>query len=370
MRRLSSILPALVALVLLAVACGGGGNAGNPQAAQSQAASPAPGAGTRTGGGLSGSLVGAGATFPEPLYQKWIQDYTKIQPGVSINYQGVGSGAGVTQFTAKSTDFGASDAFMKDAEIATAEQNCGCKVLHVPTVFGAVVMAYNLPELKSLTLDGPTLANIFLGKITKYNDPAIAALNPRATLPDREIRVAHRSDASGTTSIFTTYLASVSPAWESGPGAGKEIQWPAGQGGQGNDGVAALVKQNEGAMGYVEFSYALSNKLPAVTMRNKDGNAVKPALESTAAAAQSLQIPDDLRFNVLGVGGQGYPIVGATWILVRSRGYDTAKADALKGFLTWALHNGDADARQLGYAPTPDSLRQKALAKVAMITGG
>lgn len=363
------MLAGLAALALLAVACGGG-NAGNPQAVQTPPESPAPGTGTATGGGLSASLVGAGATFPEPLYQKWIQDFGKTQPGVTINYQGVGSGAGVTQFTAKSTDFGASDAFMKDEEIAAAEQGCGCKVLHIPTVFGAVVVPYNLPAVQSLTLDGPTLASIFLGKVKKYNDPAVAALNPGVQLPDRDILVAHRSDGSGTTSIFTTYLASVSPEWKSGPGAGKEIQWPAGQGGQGNDGVAALVKQNEGAMGYVELSYALSNELPVATMRNKDGNAVKPTLESTAAAAQSLQIPDDLRFNVGGVGGQGYPIVGATWILARTAGYDQAKADALKGFLTWALRNGDADASQLFYATLPDALEQKAMAKVGMINGG
>ncbi|MFZ0493899.1 MAG: phosphate ABC transporter substrate-binding protein PstS [Acidimicrobiia bacterium] len=318
---------------------------------------------------MQADLLGAGASFPAPIYQEWIGAYQSVEPDVSINYQSIGSGGGVEQFIGQQTDFGASDAFLKDDEIAAAQAARGCDPIHIPTVFGAVAVAYNVEGLDSLTLSGSVLADIFLGTITKWNDPAIAALNPDVTMPDEDIIVAHRSDGSGTTSIFTTYLSSVSDAWKSGPGAGKEVEWaaPNSVGGEKNDGVTAQIQQNPGAVGYIELSYAMENDIPIAKMVNGDGNAIEPTLESTAAAADGITIPDDLRFNILNVGGEGYPIAGATWLLAWKCGYDQAKADALKAWITWDLKNGDDLARELLYSPLPDSLQEKALAKVDLI---
>lgn len=322
------------------------------------------------GSGPSADLLGAGATFPDPVYQEWIGAFIGDNPGVSITYEPIGSGGGIEQFTAQSTDFGGSDAFMKDDELAAAEDAWGCDVVHIPTVFGAVAVAYNLAGVDSLTLDSDTLAKIFLGDITKWDDPAIAALNSGVALPDEDIIVAHRSDGSGTTNIFTTYLDDESSDWSSQVGKGKEVSWPTGVGGQGNDGVAAAIAQNDGGIGYVELSYALENGLSTAALVNADGNAIEPSLESTAAAADGIEIPDDLRFNILGVGGQGYPIAGATWILAPTCGLDASKGEALKAFLTWALENGDGIAQELNYAPIGDSLQEKSLANVARINEG
>jgi phosphate transport system substrate-binding protein len=332
--------------------------------------SPAPSAQGSAGGsgsGLQADLLGAGATFPDPVYQEWIGAFVGMETGVTITYEPIGSGGGVEQFIAQSTDFGGSDAYMKDDEVAAAEQARGCSVLHIPTVFGAVAVAYNLSGVDNLTLDSDTLARIFLGTITKWNDAAIAALNSGVSLPDEDIIVAHRSDGSGTSSIFTTYLDHESADWSAQVGRGKEVSWPVGVGGQGNDGVAAAISQNDGGIGYVELSYAIENGLSVTKMVNADGNAIEPTLESTAAAADGITIPDDLRFNILDVGGDGYPIAGATWILAYTCGYDADKADVLKAFLTYALEQGDATAESLLYAPIGASLQEKSLANVARI---
>ncbi|HEX6140002.1 MAG TPA: phosphate ABC transporter substrate-binding protein PstS [Candidatus Limnocylindria bacterium] len=347
-------IPAALVAALLA-ACGG-------QGATSSAGSP--------GAGMNADLLGAGATFPDPLYQEWIGAFVGDNPGVTITYEPIGSGGGVEQFTAKSTDFGGSDAFMTDDELAAAQDAWGCDVVHIPTVFGAVAVAYNLSGVESLTLDSETLAAIFLGEVTQWNDPAIADLNEGVSLPDEPVIVAHRSDGSGTTSIFTTYLDDESADWHDQVGKGKEVGWPVGVGGQGNDGVAAAIAQNDGGIGYVELSYAIQNDLSVASMVNADGKAIEPSLESTAAAADGIEIPDDLRFSILDVGGDGYPIAGATWILAPTCGMDATKADALKAFLTWALQGGDGTAEELLYAPIGEALQDKALANVERINEG
>lgn len=372
MRSRNALLALMAGLSLVAAACGGEPNAGDPTQARDEGPPPEDVAGQAgQGDGLGGELVGAGATFPDPLYQEWIGEFTsQVEPGVSINYQAIGSGGGVEQFIGQSTDFGGSDAYLTDDELADAADARGCEPLHIPTVFGAVAPAFNVEGLDELVLDGPTLAGIFLGEITHFDDDAIAELNPDIDLPDQEITVVHRSDGSGTTSIFTTYLDDVSEAWSEQVGAGKEVQWPTGVGGNGNDGVAAGIQQNPGALGYVELSFALENDIATVTMVNADGNPVQPSLESTAAAADGIDIPDDLRFDILDVGGQGFPIAGATWVLAWECGYDESTADNLKAFLTWALEEGDATAQELLYAPVGDSLREQALANVEEINAG
>ena len=324
---------------------------------------------TTTSAALSADLNGAGATFPQPLYVEWIGAFQKVQPGVKINYQGVGSGAGIQQFTAQTVDFGASDAYMKPAEITAAEAaRAGAKVLLIPTVFGSITLAYNLPGVDKLNLDSDTLAAIFLGKITKWNDAKIAALNAGVTLPSTAIQTVHRSDSSGTTNAFTSYLTAVNADWKAGPGAGKIVKWLGGVGGQGNDGVAAVVKQTVGAVGYVELAYAVQNKMAVANMKNKSGAFVAPSLESTSAAADMAQIPADLNLSVSdSVNPAAYPIVTATYILAYDKMPDAAKAAALKAFLTWALNDGTSVAQQLGYAPLPSAVRDAAIAKVNAI---
>jgi phosphate transport system substrate-binding protein len=355
-------LVAVLALTILVVAatsvlvagCGSGEEATTTTAASLAAA----------------DLNGAGATFPQPLYVEWIGNFQTANPGVTINYQGVGSGAGIQQFTAQTVDFGASDAFMKAEEITAAEAaRTGATVIQVPTVFGAIVLAYNLPSVTDLKLDSDTLAGIFLGTITKWNDPAIAALNSGVTLPDTAIQTVHRSDSSGTTNAFTKYLTAVNDEWKNGPGAGKEITWPVGVGGKGNDGVAAVVKQTEGSIGYVELAYAVQNSMTMAQMKNKSGAFITPSLESTSAAADGITIPADLNLTVSNsANAAAYPIVTSTYILAYDKMPDAAKAAALRAFLNWALgDDGTAVAKQLGYAPLPSALKDAALAKVALI---
>lgn len=371
MRTSTKLSALLLVLALVLAACGGDDGATDETERAGETATSAMTGGT--GGGdmeLSADLLGAGASFPAPIYQEWIGEYSaNVQPGVSINYQSIGSGGGVEQFIGQQTDFGASDAFLSDDELAAAADARGCDAVHVPTVFGAVSMGYNLEGVDSLALDGDTLANIFLGSISSWSDPAIAALNEGVTLPDEPIIVAHRSDGSGTTSIFTTYLSDVSDDWANGPGAGKEIEWPAPNsvGGEKNDGVAAQIQQNPGAIGYIELSYAMETGIPVADMINGDGNAITPTLDSTAAAADGIDIPDDLRFNILGVGGDGYPIAGATWLLVWKCGYDPGVADALADWITWNLTEGDDLAKELLYSPLPDSLQERALANLDLL---
>src|SRR5436190_13035626 len=293
----------MLALIAPALAACGGSTGTVSQSAG--AATSAPAANPASANGASGDavkLTGSGASFPDPIYQKWLKDYQAVAPNVTINYQSVGSGQGRKDFFGGVTDFGATDKFASDTELSAAKTGpLHSEVLHIPTVLGAVVATYNLPGVEKLQFSGPTLANIFLGSITKWNDPQIAADNPGVALPDTEIVVAHRSDGSGTTSIFTTYLSSVSPDWKAKVGAGDTVQWPVGQGGEKNPGVAAIVTQTEGAIGYVELIYALANKLPTPAIKNAAGSFVAPSLESVSAAAQGFltQTPDDLRINIV-----------------------------------------------------------------------
>ena len=325
-----------------------------------------------TAAALQANLNGAGATFPQPVYIQWIGQFQSENHGVKINYQGVGSGAGITQFTAQTLDFGASDAFMKPTELQAAQAaRPGATVLQIPTVFGSICLAYNLPGVKNLKLDNATLANIFLGKITKWNDPALKSLNPGVKLPTSAIYTVHRSDSSGTTNVFTSYLASVNAAWNAGPGVGKTVKWPKGVGGSGNAGVAALVKGTRGAIGYVELAYATLNKISVAQMKNKSGKFITPSLASTAAAAQGIKIPAD--FNLLplvsnSANAQAYPIVTSTYLLAYNKWPDAGKAAAFKAFVTWALgSDGTKVAQSLGYAPLPSALHSAVLQEISQI---
>ncbi len=310
-------------------------------------------------------LTGAGATFPNPIYSKWILEYKKVDPSVSINYQAIGSGGGQKQILEGTVDFGATDGPMSDESLAKAPS----KILHIPTVAGAVAITYNLPGVSSLKLDGPTLANIYLGKITKWNDPAIVGLNSGTKLPATDIAVAHRADGSGTTFIFTDYLGVVSPDWKAKAGkSNTTVNWPAGIGGKGNDGVAGLVKQTPGAIGYVELIYAAQNKLQTADLKNADGVFVKPTLEGITAAIATATIPDDFRFSMVNAPGKdSYPISGVTWLLVYEQQKDAAKGKALVGFLKWALTEGEKETKALDYAPLPDEIQKKVLARIATI---
>lgn len=310
------------------------------------------------------SLTGAGATFPNPIYQKWFSDYGKANAGITFNYQAIGSGGGQKQILEGTVDFGASDGPMDDASLAKAPG----KILHIPTVAGAVSVIYNLSGVTSLKLDGPTLADIYLGKITKWSDAAIAKQNGGAKLPDKDIAVVHRADGSGTSFIFTDYLANVSPEWKTKVGVKTAVSWPAGVGGNKSDGVTSLVKQTDGAIGYVEQAYATQNKLAVVELKNADGNYVKPTLEGVTAAMATATIPEDFRFSMVNAkGATAYPIAGATWLLVYEQQKDAAKGKALVGFLKWALTEGEKTAKGLDYAPLPDALQKRVLDRIASI---
>ncbi|HXI21128.1 MAG TPA: phosphate ABC transporter substrate-binding protein PstS [Gemmatimonadales bacterium] len=300
------------------------------------------------------ALTGAGATFPNPIYSKWFDAYSK-KTGVKINYQAIGSGGGIKQYTEGTVDFGASDGPMTDDQIAAVHG----EVVHIPTVLGAVVLTWNVPALGStqLKLDGPTIADIYLGKITKWNDQRLAALNPGVKLPDQDIIVVHRSDGSGTTYIFTDYLSKVSPEWKTKVGNATSVNWPVGLGGKGNDGVTGQVKQTEGAIGYVELIYAVANKLPFAEVRNAAGHFINPSLESTTAAAASARFEKNTDFRVSitnAPGAEAYPIASFTWLLVRPKMADPAKAKAFHDFLRWMI-SPDAQnmAPELEYASLP-----------------
>jgi phosphate transport system substrate-binding protein len=293
-------------------------------------------------------ITGAGATFPNPLYSKWFSEFNKVNPDLRFNYQAIGSGGGIQQFTAGTVDFGATDAPMTPEEMAKAPD-----AVHVPTVLGAVVVTYNAP-FTGLKLTPELLANIFLGKVTKWNDPALAKVNPDIKFPDVAITVVRRSDGSGTTSIFTDYLAKVSPEWKEKVGAGKSVSWPVGLGGKGNDGVTGLIKQTPGAIGYVELAYANQNKMPLTAIRNRDGNFVLPSLESTSAAAAGVTMPADYRVSLTDASGkEAYPMASFTYLLIHADAKDKAKGEALANFLWWAVHAGQAYAAPLDYAPLP-----------------
>jgi phosphate transport system substrate-binding protein len=309
-------------------------------------------------------INGAGATFPYPIYSKWFNEYAKVDPSARFNYQSIGSGGGQKQITARTVDFGASDGPMSDENLAKAPG----KILHIPTVAGADVITYNLPGNPKLKLDADTIVNLFLGNITKWNDPKIAALNPDVKLPDLPVIVVHRSDGSGTTYIFVDYLSSISPVWADTVGKGTSVKWPVGLGGKGNEGVAGQVKQLPGAVGYVELIYAKQNRMPYADVKNAAGSFVTPSIESVTAALATATIPDDFRFSMVNApGDQAYPISGATWLLVYEKQKDAAKGKKLVEFLNWALTKGESQASSLDYAPLPESVQQRVLERIKTI---
>jgi phosphate transport system substrate-binding protein len=313
---------------------------------------------TSSSGGGGSELNGAGATFPAPLYQQWFTEYKQAK-GIQINYQPIGSSGGIKSITVKSVDFGASDAPVSDDELKAAPS-----ILHVPTVAGAVCVAYNVPGAPpNLKLNGDVIANMFLGKITAWNDPAIVKLNPGVTLPATKLTPFHREDGSGTTNIFTTYLSAVSPSWKRSVGAGKSVKWPVGLGPKGSTGFAQIIQQNAGGVGYIELAYAVKNKIPFASVQNSSGNFITPSVESTTAAVGGVTMPADFRIvPVNTTAPQGYPITGFTFLLV----YPDAKP-AVKDFLIWAMTTGQKDAPALLYAPLPDAVQKQALAEVATI---
>jgi phosphate transport system substrate-binding protein len=306
-------------------------------------------------------INGAGATFPYPIYSKWFDEYVKVDPSVRFNYQSIGSGGGQKQILAQTVDFGASDGPMSDENLAKAPG----KILHIPTVAGAVVLTYNLSGNPSLKLDGDTIAGIFLGQIKKWNDTKLAALNSGAKLPDQDIVVVHRSDGSGTTFIFTDYLSKVSSEWKQKAGNNTSVNWPTGIGGKGNEGVSGQVKQTPGAIGYVELIYATQNKMTYAEVKNPSGQFVKPTLESVTAALATAEIPDDFRFSMTNAPGKdAYPICGATWLLVYEQQKDPAKGKKLVEFLKWAAKDGEKMAKDLDYAPLPDTVQERVLKRI------
>ena len=333
---------ALSAATLFLLACGGE----KPAREGPDAARPA---------GTGVDLTGAGATFPNPIYTKWFDAYAG-QTGVRINYQSIGSGGGIRQFTEGTVDFGATDGPMTEVQIAAVSGN----VLHLPTVLGAVVVTYNLPGLGGnapLRFDGPTIADIFLGRISKWNDRRLAALNPGAKLPGMDIIVVHRSDGSGTTYVFTDFLGKVSPEWKAKAGHGTSVEWPVGLGGKGNEGVTQQVKQTEGSIGYVELIYALSNGLPVGRVKNAAGEFIEPTLKGVSAAAGGTELPPDTDFRVSitnAPGGDAYPIASFTWLLVKKDNPDSVKAKKITDFLAWMLEpEAQRMAADLHYAPLP-----------------
>lgn len=323
------------------------------------------------GSGGSGGVVrlqGAGATFPYPLYQKWLYEYGKLNPNLRLDYQSIGSGGGIKQIQAETVDFGASDAPMSDEDLKRAPG----EILHIPTALGAVALTYNLPGLaQPLRFSPDTIAGIFLGGIKTWDDPGLKADNPGANLPAAPITVVHRSDGSGTSFVFTDYLSKVSSEWKERVGAGTSPNWPAGLGGKGNEGVTGQVKQTPNTIGYVELAYAAQNKLPVALIKNRSGNFVEPSLEavSSAAAGAIDQTPEDLRVSITDSPGAGaYPLASYTYILVYKNQRNAAKGRALVDFLWWGLHEGERYASSLEYAPLPDEVIRRAEAKINSIT--
>ena len=320
--------------------------------------------------GAQGQITGAGATFPYPIYSKWFDVYSKMK-GVQINYQSVGSGAGIRQITAGTVDFGASDGPMTDEQIANFEKERGGGILHFPTVLGAVVPTYNIPGVtESLKFTQKAIADIYLGKITKWNDSEITKSNPGVKLPADDIVVVHRSDGSGTTYIWTDFLSKVSEDWKSKVGKNTSVNWPVGLGGKGNEGVSGLVKQTPDAIGYVELIYALQNKLPFGDVQNAAGVFVRASLETTTAAAAGAakEMPADFRVSITNAPGKGaYPICSFTWLLIPAKIQDAGKRDTLKGFLRWMMTDGQKDTEALYYAPLPKQVvaqEEKAISKI------
>jgi phosphate transport system substrate-binding protein len=308
------------------------------------------------------TLNGAGATFPNPIYSKWFSEYHKLHPDIQMNYQSLGSGAGIRQVTEGTVDFGASDMPMTDGQLTEAQSKRKTKVLNIPTVLGAVVPAYNIPGVSGEVKFTPdALAGIFLGKITKWNDNAVTSVNPGVNFPDQPIIVIHRSDGSGTTFIWTDYLSKVNADWQSQVGSNTSVKWPIGLGGKGNEGVAGSIRQLQGSIGYVELIYAVQNKIPYGSVRNAAGVFVKASLEGvTAAAASSPKMPADFRASITNAPGKdSYPISSFTWLLIPEQSKDAAKGKILADFLNWMVTDGQKMTAALTYAPLPDTVGQK-----------
>src|SRR3954462_10211838 len=349
----------VLTLILLCSACGGG----NSGPVSTGGTTP----GGQAAGGASGKQVninGAGATFPYPLYSKWFAEYNKLHPDVQINYQSIGSGGGVQQVLAQTVFFGTTDSPMTDEQLKGAPG----PVLHFPTVLGAVVPVYNLQGISDLKFTGPVLAGVYLGKIKKWNDTAIAKINPGVTLPATDIAVAHRSDASGTTFIFLDYLSKVSPEFKSKVGANPAVNWPAGVGGKGNDGVAGLVSQTPGAIGYVELIYALQNHISFGAVQNAAGEFVKASPDAVTKAAAGASILADFRVSITNAPGAGaYPISSFTWLLLYQSPSDTPRSKVMVDFLKWVLMDGQKYATDLGYAPVPSAVVQQELTALGTV---
>jgi|SRR2546427_9640960 len=312
-------------------------------------------------------INGAGATFPYPIYSKWFDEYAKVDPEVRFNYQSIGSGGGIKQISSRTVDFGASDGPMTDEQLKQAPS----ELLHIPTVLGAVVATYNLPGNPKLSFTPDVLADIFLGKITKWNDARIAAANSGVQLPDQPILVVHRSDGSGTTYIWVDYLSKVSPEWQQKVGKGTSVNWPVGLGGKGNEGVAGQVKNTPGALGYVELAYAVKNKMPVAAVKNAAGKFVEPTIASTTAAAAGAakSMPADFRVSLTNAPGEeAYPIASFTWLLVYKDQPNELKGRALAKFLWWMSHEGQKYADDLLYAPLPQPVVKQVEAKIRQIT--
>ena len=307
-------------------------------------------------------LTAAGATFPYPIYSKWFSEYSAAHPGVEINYQSIGSGGGIRQVTTGLVDFGASDMPMTDEALAGSK----VKLIHIPTVLGAVVPVFNVPGVNDLKFSGDVLADIFLGKISNWNDARIAKDNPGAKLPDLKIIIVHRSDGSGTSFIWTDYLSKVSKEWASGPGKGSSPSWPVGVGGKGNEGVAGLVRQLPGALGYVELIYALQNKISFGDVKNAAGNFVRASIEGvTEAAANVKQMPADYRISITNAAGaNSYPISSFTYLLIPVHAADPAKGKVIKDLLSWIVKSGESEVSSLSYAPLPSNVAEKVLKTV------
>ena len=304
------------------------------------------------------TLNGAGATFPNPMYSKWFSEYHKLHPDVEINYQAIGSGGGIRQVLAGTVDFGASDGPMTDEQLAQAK----VKILHIPTVLGAVVPAYNVPGVKEEVKFTPdVLADIFLGKISNWNDPRLAKANPEIRFPNQDMVVAHRSDGSGTTYIFTDYLSKVSSDWQSQVGKGTSVRWPKGLGGKGNEGVTGMIRQIPGSIGYIELIYAIQNNVPYGVVQNAGGAFVKASLDSVTAAAASVKtMPADFRVSITNPPGKdAYPISSFTWLLIPVKSKDAAKGKIIVDFLNWMLDDGQKMTAALSYAPLPSSVVSK-----------
>lgn len=364
----------LIAAVLLS-ACGGDmvvPPGSTPTSGQGSGATAAPTNTAVAVGDPNARLLinGAGATFPVPIYTKWFAEYSNVEKDVRFNYQAIGSGAGIQQVQNGTVDFGGSDAPMTDEQLQKAQ---GGEIFHIPTVSGAVVAIYNLEgAAKGLKLDGETLAKIYLGEITSWDDPAITGQNAEmASVLKGDIAVVHRADGSGTTNIYTSYLAAVSPEWKANVGSGTSVKWPVGLGARGNAGVAGLIQQTPGSIGYVELAYAKQNDLPYAYIKNGSGEFIEPTIEATTLAAQGVTVPDDLRVSIVNSGASGsYPIAGFTYILVYKQQKDAAKGEALAKFLWWATHDGESLAASLDYAPLSDDLTKRVEQRIKALDCG